>query len=179
MLLATLIAAPPYSSRPGTILSTLIQIPNVSYVRSRPVDCSDPPVPHSWDAPNALWAVLSRHPCSQTLCLLHFRDTHAFIRFTGYTLGTIRPLWPLSLLLGSTWVPLGAILASLSAILVPLDGYLVQLCTISVQHIVVSVRSGVASAQFRGILAELRVILAHLGVIPVALGLTWRQICLT
>ena len=104
------------------------------------------------------------------LCLVYFRDTHAFIRFTGYTLGTIRPLWPLSLLLGSTWVPLGAILASLGAILVPLDGSLTQFCTISVQHIVVSVRSGVASAQFRGILAELGVILVHLGAIPVALG---------
>ena len=51
--------------------------------------------PPSGNAPNALWAVVPGHPCSQMLCLLYFRDTHAFIRFTGYTLATIMPYWPL------------------------------------------------------------------------------------
>ena len=86
------------------------------------------------------------------LCLVYFRDTHAFIRFTGYTLGTIMPLWPLSPLIGITFCHQGFILRSLGAILVPL---------------------GAISVQLRGIFAELGVILAHLDAFLVALGLTW------
>ena len=40
---------------------------------------------------NALWAILSRHQCSQVLCGLYFRDTHALRCFNSYSQ---RILWP-------------------------------------------------------------------------------------
>ena len=103
------------------------------------------------NASNALWAVLSRHPCSHMLCLVYFCDTHAFIRFPGYTFAIMMPLWPLSLLSLPNLLPFGLSLATSCFKLV---SFVITFCHVGLTW-------------------------CHLGSIRLPLGAIWRYLCLT